>query len=55
MVIRVFNLERETKPSFTAYIDPWAMYLARKLDFLAEYTYLVALHPGNTTIIVEED
>ncbi|KAH6668745.1 hypothetical protein B0J14DRAFT_518033 [Halenospora varia] len=55
VVIRVFNLDRETNPGFTAYVDPWAMYLARELDFLAQDIYSVTPHPGNTAIIVEED
>jgi hypothetical protein len=55
VVIRVFNLDRETNPGFTAYVDPWAMYLARELDFLAQDNYSVTPHPGNTAIIVEED
>lgn len=40
-IIRVYNLERETTPSFTAYIDPWAMYSARELNFLACEAYSV--------------
>lgn len=55
VVIRVFNLDRETNPGFKAYIDPWAMYLARELDFLAQDNYSVTPHAGNTAIIVEED
>lgn len=48
VVLRVYNLERETKPSFTAYVDPWAMYLARELNFLACETYSVTPR-GNGT------
>jgi hypothetical protein len=55
VVIRVFNLDRETNPGFAAYIDPWAMYLARELDFLAQDNYSVTPNPGNTAIIVEGD
>jgi hypothetical protein len=55
VVIRVFNLDRETSPGFTAYVDPWAMYLDRELDFLAQDNYSVTLHPGNAPIIVEGD
>ncbi|KAF8854837.1 hypothetical protein BDZ45DRAFT_693078 [Acephala macrosclerotiorum] len=41
VVIRVYNLDNETSPSFTAYVDPWAMYLARELNFLACENYSV--------------
>jgi hypothetical protein len=54
VVVRVFNLDKETSPGFTAYVDPWAMYLARELDFLAQDIYSVTLHPDNTANIVED-
>jgi hypothetical protein len=41
MIIRVYNLEKETDPDFTAYVDPWNMYLARELNFLAVENYAV--------------
>ena len=41
VVIRVYNLDKETMPGFTAYVDPWAMYLARELNLLARETYSV--------------
>lgn len=41
VVIRVYNLDKETTPGFTIYVDPWAMYLARELDFLARENYSV--------------
>ena len=55
MVVRVFNLDRETSPGFTAYVDPWAMYMARELDFQAQDIFFVTLHPDNTARVVEED
>jgi hypothetical protein len=51
----VFGLDSDIKPGFTAYVDPWAMYLARELDFLAQDNYSVTPHPGNTAIMMEED
>ena len=41
IVIRIYNLDKETNPDFTAYVDPWAMYLARELNFLARENYSV--------------
>jgi hypothetical protein len=41
VVIRVYNLEKETEPGFTAYVDPWAMYLRSELSFLARENYAV--------------
>jgi hypothetical protein len=43
MVIRVYNLQKETKPEFTMYIDPWAMYLQRNLEFSATDKYAVTI------------
>lgn len=41
VIIRVYNLEKESETGFTAYVDPWAMYLTRKLSFLARENYVV--------------
>jgi len=41
VVIRVYNLDKETNPDFTAYVGPWAMYLGRELNFLARENYSV--------------
>jgi hypothetical protein len=48
VIIRVYNLDQETSPDFTAYVDPWAMYLAGDLNFLAQENYSVTpRQPGN--------
>jgi hypothetical protein len=41
VIIRVYNLEKKTIPDFAVYVDPWALYLARKLEFWASENYLV--------------
>ena len=41
VLIRVYNLERQIPPGFKAYMDPWAMYLERKLSFFARGDYAV--------------
>jgi hypothetical protein len=33
-VVRVYNLEKQTEPGFTIYVDPWAMHLKDELTFL---------------------
>ncbi|PVH86308.1 hypothetical protein DL98DRAFT_650337 [Cadophora sp. DSE1049] len=41
-IIRVYSLEvEETTPGFTVYADPWALYLAGELNFLARENYSV--------------
>ena len=41
MVIRVYNVDKEMTPDFTAYIDPWALYISRELDFQAHDNYSI--------------
>lgn len=41
-IVRVYSLEAEaTMPGFTVYADPWALYLAGELNFLARENYSV--------------
>jgi hypothetical protein len=42
IVLRVYNLEKETDPGFTAYVDPWAMYMNWELSFMARDDFVVA-------------
>jgi hypothetical protein len=44
-VVRVYNLEKQTEPGFTIYVDPWTMYLKDELTFLAESSYVVSPNP----------
>ena len=48
VVIRVYSLDKEMSPGFIAYVDLWAMYLARELNFLARENYSVT--PRNRVI-----
>jgi hypothetical protein len=48
-VIRVYNLEKQTEPGFTIYVDPWAMYLKDELSFLARDNYVISPNPGRSS------
>lgn len=43
VVIRVYNLERQTAPGFAICVDPWGMYLRRQLNIVARGDYAVTL------------
>ncbi|KAG4432653.1 hypothetical protein IFR05_011856 [Cadophora sp. M221] len=48
-IVRVYSLEVEgTTPGFTVYADPWALYLAGELDFLARENYSVTPRAEST-------
>ena len=41
VILRVYNLEKETAPGFTAYVDPWAMYMNQELSVMARENFMV--------------
>jgi hypothetical protein len=41
VILRVYDLEKDTGPGFTAYVDPWAMYMNRQLSFMAQDVFVV--------------
>ncbi|PMD48990.1 hypothetical protein L207DRAFT_505973 [Hyaloscypha variabilis F] len=44
VILRVYDLEKETSPGFTAYVDPWTMYMKRELNFMARDTFMVTIN-----------
>ena len=42
IVVRVYNLEKDTAPGFTMYLDPWSMYMNRELTFMARDIFIVS-------------
>jgi hypothetical protein len=44
VVLRVYNLEKDNSPGFTAYVDPWAMYMNWELSFMARDDFMVTLN-----------
>ena len=53
VIFRVYDLQQiGSKPNFTIYVDPWAMYLEKRLLLRAWDKYMVT--PGSVSYGVED-